>query len=97
MSSQTIQTMSFTQIIAFKGYLENLGKPLNSTLNSILSVLPWSGPKCPVLFMTTGAATFLVQPVLTDKWSRKYSKFLFLFINEILNSNSLGYIDKPKT
>ncbi len=32
MSSQTIQTMQFTQIIAFKGYLDNLGKPLNSTL-----------------------------------------------------------------
>ncbi len=32
MSSQTIQTMPFTQIIAFKGYLDNLGKPLNSTL-----------------------------------------------------------------
>ncbi len=32
MSSQTIQTMPFTQIIAFKSYLDNLGKPLNSTL-----------------------------------------------------------------
>ncbi len=32
MSSQTIQTMSFTQIIDFKSYLANLGKPLNSTL-----------------------------------------------------------------
>ncbi len=34
MSSQTILTMPFTQIIAFKGYLYNLGKPLNSTLTS---------------------------------------------------------------
>ncbi len=25
--------MPFTQIIAFKSYLNNLGKPLNSTLN----------------------------------------------------------------
>ncbi len=33
MSSQTIQTMPFTKIIAFKSYLDNLGKPLNSTLN----------------------------------------------------------------
>ncbi len=32
MSSQTLQTMPFSQIIAFKGYLGNLGKPLNSTL-----------------------------------------------------------------
>ncbi len=36
MSSQTIQTMSLTQIIAFKGYLDNLGKPLNSTLKGVL-------------------------------------------------------------
>ncbi len=27
-----IQTMPFIQIIAFKSYLDNLGKPLNSTL-----------------------------------------------------------------
>ena len=33
MSSQTIQAMPFTQIIAFKSYLDNLEKPLNSTLN----------------------------------------------------------------
>ncbi len=26
--------MLFTQIIAFKGYLDNLGKPLNSTLKN---------------------------------------------------------------
>ncbi len=32
MSPQTIETMPFTQIIAFKSYLDNLGKPLNSTL-----------------------------------------------------------------
>ncbi len=36
MSSQNIQTMPFTQIIAFKGYLDNLGKPLNSTLKNLL-------------------------------------------------------------
>ncbi len=30
-----VQTMPFTQVIAFKGYLDNLGKPLNSTLNDI--------------------------------------------------------------
>ncbi len=35
MSSQTIQTMPLTQIIAFKSYLDNLGKPLNSTLNAL--------------------------------------------------------------
>ena len=35
MPSQTIQTMPFTQIIAFKSYLCNLGKPLNSTLKLI--------------------------------------------------------------
>ncbi len=34
MSSQTIQTMPFTQIIAIKSYLDNLGKPLNSNLNN---------------------------------------------------------------
>ncbi len=32
MSSKTIQTMPFTQIIAIKSYLDNLGKPLNSIL-----------------------------------------------------------------
>ncbi len=32
MSFQTIQTMLFTQIIAFKGYLDNQEKPFNSTL-----------------------------------------------------------------
>ncbi len=29
--------MQFTQIIAFKGYLDNLGKPFNSTLNNPLN------------------------------------------------------------
>ena len=32
MSSQNIQTVPSTQIIAFKSYLDYLGKPLNSTL-----------------------------------------------------------------
>ncbi len=36
MSSQTIQTIPFTQIIAFKSYLDNLGKPLNSTLRNYM-------------------------------------------------------------
>ncbi len=36
MSSQAIQTMPFTQIIAFKGYIDNLGKPLNSTLTHLI-------------------------------------------------------------
>ena len=35
MSPQTIETMPFTQIIAFKSYLDNLGKPLNSTLSAL--------------------------------------------------------------
>ena len=34
MSAQIIRTIVFTQIIAFNSYLDNLGKPLNSTLNS---------------------------------------------------------------
>ena len=34
MSSQTTHTMPFTQIIAFKSHLDNLGKPLNSTLST---------------------------------------------------------------
>ncbi len=36
---QTIQTMPFTQIIAFKSYLDNLGKPLKSTLTTYICQL----------------------------------------------------------
>ncbi len=34
MPAQIIQTIAFTQIIALNSYLDNLGKPLNSTLNA---------------------------------------------------------------
>ncbi len=35
MSSQTTHTMLFTQIIAFKSHLENLGKPVNLKTKSV--------------------------------------------------------------
>ena len=35
MSCQTSHTIPFTQIIAFKSHLDNLGKPLNTTLKCI--------------------------------------------------------------
>ncbi len=44
MSSFPIQTMLFTQIIAFKSYFDNLGKPLNSTLNQLFNI-GWLTPR----------------------------------------------------
>ncbi len=55
MTSHTIQAMPFTEIIAFKGYLDNLGKPLNSTLIIICWYLTWvSNRNCSNMYICWG-------------------------------------------
>ncbi len=69
MSSQNIQTMPFTQIVAFKGYLDNLGKPLNSTLICFSSVKEF----------TESNAVLSHEPLLFNKYQKVYYVIPFSF------------------